>query len=423
MSVSPGAKVQTPAAGLRVRQTFGESLPGGTVLEIVAADRRLDLLISSPGKAAFTAPYYESSTTLYRPGSLDDSVLDTVTFPRGIQPYSSVRELFDNVCTICCECLSLPMNDAALLTIWIFSTWVAEAMISPPVLCVNGTTLSQAGNFFRLMQGLCRRALWTAELTRNLPFIIRPTLLVSDLNLTDRDLAFWRSANFSGAVAAGPYGRISRLGGCKVVILAPGQSPSMWGEAAIRLVLPPAAVPELNDAVLDEIKTDFQGKLLAYRIDWLHNRNNFAGACESPANRGLAHCLFACIPGENEIAQMIKPQLEARAQEIRDERSRDPLRVIVESVWMPSHEVAAMSPTEVARRVNGILRSRGIADEYNAWEIGRRLNHLGLKTRSNGKGKVLKFNDETRGRIHKLAREFELALPPVPGCSHCAESK
>ena len=99
------------------------------------------------------------------------------------------------------------------------------------------------------------------------------------------------------------------------------------------------------------------------------------------------------------------------------EHSREPLVAILEGIWMPAHEGGQLSPTEIARRVNAILRSRGVTDSYNAREIGWKLRDLGLYTSKNGRGKILKLTDEVGARVHRLALDFRTAVTCGAGMS------
>ena len=185
------------------------------------------------------------------------------------------------------------------------------------------------------------------------------------------------------------------------------------------IALPPIEAPELSDTFLADIAAEFQAQLQAYRLDWLHNRIEFAARSSTVSDVPLRRGLFASVQCEPAIVQLLLPHLEAQDEQTREQRLRNPTVVIVEAVWGPAHNGTPVSVTEVARRVNAILRYRDVTDVYSPREIGWKLRQLQLPTSSNGRCKIVKFTDEIRRRVHRLAHEFGLQLPPVAGCVLC----
>jgi hypothetical protein len=119
------------------------------------------------------------------------------------------------------------------------------------------------------------------------------------------------------------------------------------------------------------------------------------------------------------MIQILTPLFESHQQDISAQRSRDPRVAILEVVWGPSHDQDEMAVGEITKRVNAVLRSRGVTDEYNVREMGWKLSRLGLCTSSNGKRKGLRFSSETRWGLHRSTREFGLKLPFRKDCADC----
>jgi len=70
-----------------------------------------------------------------------------------------------------------------------------------------------------------------------------------------------------------------------------------------------------------------------------------------------------------------------------------------------------------------VLRSRGETSDLNWWQVGWKLNHLGLPSRGrNSKGKSLPFSRDIQVQLHKLARNFELQLPKFTNCTDCTKT-
>jgi hypothetical protein len=407
-----------------IQTTYGKLLPNGTVIDLVATGDQLELLISDGKQKPFIAPQFECDGVVYQSPTLDVSVREGVTFPRGVALYGDPWQLFLNLSNLCRKHLRLLEEMAANLAFWVLLDWIADQLLVLPTLCVVAPTGYQACNFFRLLKCLCRRALRVAKLSHKLPIDCGPTLLISDPNLRPRDCLFWDAVSYSGVFVPGGNGTISQLACAKAVLLQRGSSPSMWGEQTMLCAIPLGGAPQLSDAVLANIETAFQPELQMFRLDWFHGSvDGFVpkSEVEDPPKLGGASNLLAYLRGEPKIAETLIPQLEAQQQKLSQLRSLDPNAASVEALWIPSHETPRMSITEITRMVNSILGTRGEKYVYNQRETGWRLKYLKLRTRSNGKHKELRFTPEVRLRIHELASAFE--LPAVPGCLYCKQPK
>jgi hypothetical protein len=406
-------------ANARVRVTYGEIRPDGTVIDLVAGADRDELnLLHSDGKGAPSiGPAVDCGDVIYQRPILHETLLEAIPFPRGLASYGTIAQLFLRACNLYEKHLRWPKDPAALKTAWDFATWVPELMPSSPTLCVLGATMRQVSNLFRMSGALCRRGLRVAKLGHQLPFFLRPTLLVTDPKLMFNDCAFWTAAGFRGVFTAGPAGTVCELSGAKAVLLYEQDHLDAWGEAALPLICPPIEGPDLGDRLLAEIATEFQPQLQQYRLDLLHNRTEFV-AKSSPRSL-IALDLFACVGGEPDIVQILTPLLQSREKELLERRSRDPRVAVLEGVWTPSHDCDEITVDEITNRVNAILRSRGVKEESNSRKIGWQLRNLNLRTSSNGRRKVLRFWSETRSRIHQNVRDLRLQLPFREDCVDC----
>src|SRR6202030_931569 len=176
-------------ANPRVLETCGEILPDGTVVDLVAADQeRLDLLIWDGDEKPIIVPAINRGSILYHPPVLHPSVREAVTFPIDAVEYGTTTQLFTKIFKLYGECLGLPKDLGAFATCWTLGSWIPELLPVPLTLCVIGARLPQIQNLFRAFRSLCRRALPVAELSRRLPFFLRPTLLVNDPKLSGKAL-------------------------------------------------------------------------------------------------------------------------------------------------------------------------------------------------------------------------------------------
>ena len=412
-----------PGEKARTRITYGEVLANGTFLDLVAsADRDgLDLLFSD-GKELFSAAQIDYRGVLYRSPKLDASIRQAMTFPAGVVEYGTITKLFTKISSIYRQHAGLPEDLAAFTTCWTLSSWVPEFNLIPLTLCVTGAPMPQVCSLFRLFGSLCRRALLVAELSRRLPLFLHPTLMVNGPTLSGKARAFWRAASCRGMFVAGNRSTVCEIGCSKAVLLQPEDSPDAWGEEAMHLVLPRADFPPLSAPLLANI-AELQPQLEMYRMRLLTGMDKSVSKSQQLSKFELARNLGACIPEDSGIARLLTPLLESHQQDLLAKRTHDPKVAIVEAVWTPAHAPGKISTTEITKRVNALLASRGEILHYNSWEIGWILRKLKLHTRRNRENKVLQFSSEIRQRVHQLAQEFGLQLPTVKDCPACEAAK
>lgn len=266
------------AVAPRVRATCGETLENGAILDLVAAADRdgLDLLCWVGEEEPLIQPAFACDGIVYQPPDVHPSVLQAINFPKGVSEFGTTLELFTSVATVYREHMQLPEDSAAWATCWTFASWVPELMLIPLTLCLSGTPLRQTYNLFRLCRSLGRRALPVAELSRRLPFLLRPTLMVNDPKLPARACAAWSAANCQSLFVAGSGSTVCSLSCPKVVVLQPGDSPQVWGEEAMFLMLPHSESAPLSNRMLADITAEFQPKFEMWRLRLLSGKDQFA---------------------------------------------------------------------------------------------------------------------------------------------------
>ncbi|MGA7379368.1 MAG: hypothetical protein WBX03_00840 [Terriglobales bacterium] len=406
-------------ARLQQRITYGETLPDGTVVDLVQTAGRDGPSLLSWGRYGMgIRSAIDCGGISYRPPTLHRSILDAIRFPSGAAEYGTIRELFLKVAGACRQHLRLPEDLAAFATCWILSTWIPELVLIPFTLCIFAPFL-QVFSVLRVLGALCRRALLVAELNRNLPLFVEPTLLVNDPSLEEETCDLWRAANCRGLFVAGDKSTLRSLRCTKAVILQPDKPLDTWGPESMSLVLPHSDFPPLSDSQLADLAVEFQPWLEMFRLRLLSGAEPFVSKSHPLARFELVRHLGPCIPEDGEIVRLLTPLLELHQQELTGWGTRDPGVASLKSVWTPLHQQKEMSVDEITTRDNAILRSFGEMYEYNTREIGRRLANLKLVTTSNGQRKVLRFSGENRLRIHQCVREFGLQLPFFDDCPDC----
>ncbi len=408
-------------ANPQVQVTCGEILSNGTIIDLVAAADRdgLDVLSCNDKLELSIAPAIDTGAgVFYQPPALHPSVRAAVMFPQGAVQYGAVAELFGRICVLFCKLVGLPEDLAAFATCWTLSTWIFELMLIPLTLVISGALRRQTCNVLRLFGSLCRRALPVAELSRRLPFFLNPTLLINDPRLSAKECVSWQAANCHGLYIAGPGSSVTSLCCSKAVVLQPGDSPQVWGEEAMLLILPPTDSAPLTNQMLTNIAAEFQPQLEMFRLRRLSGADQFVSTRHPLSRFELVRNLGACVPEDPEIVRILTPLLESHQQDVLAQRSYDPRVAILEAIWAPSHDQDEITVGEVTKRTNAILRSRGATQDYNVKEIGWKLKNLNFRTSSNGKCKVLAFWT-IRSRIHDQVREFQLQLPFKENCKDC----
>jgi hypothetical protein len=404
------------------RSTSGEVLSESRSIDLVASleERRLHLLLWDRAKEPLIAPEIDAGEgVVYQVPSFHSSILDAVRFPSGAVEFGTISELFKKVSDVYQKHGRFPQDLAAYTTCATLASWIPEILTVPLTLCVSDAS-TQTPGLFRLLAPVVRRGLAVAELSRRLPFSLHPTLLVDDPMLSAKGRAFWQAANRPGLFVARTQGTVYQFSCSKIVVLQPGDSPDAWGEDAMHLVLPPAELPILSNQLLNSIATEFQPQLEMFRLRILSGMDPFVSGSNPLAKLALPRNLGACIPDDPEIVKILTPLFEAHQEDVLSQRSRDPSFATLEAIWVSSHQQDELSAGEITNRVNAILRSRGVNQEFNVREIGWKLRHLGLTTASNGKCKVLKFADGITGsRIHRCVREFQAKVPFQKDCAYC----
>jgi hypothetical protein len=274
-----------------IRITHGEVFENA-VIDLVGstdgADRDgLDLLFWDSGKV-HVASEIKHRGVVYRAPDLDSSIRRALRFPPGATAYASPAKLFTSVADLYREHLGLREDLAVYTTCGTLATWIPELMLIPPTLAITASRC-QIRHLFRMLHSLCRRPFMVAQLSRQLPIHLNPTLLVDDPTLSPKACAFWSATNSPGMVVPATGGKLCELACAKAVRLQPQDSPDLWGEEVMHLMLAPAEFPPLGNRLLEDIAAEFQPQLEMFRLRRLIGQEPFA----TPSSQ-LSDCEFAC---------------------------------------------------------------------------------------------------------------------------------
>jgi hypothetical protein len=315
-------------------------------------------------------------------------------------------------------------ENTSIATAWVFSGWVPEYFAAPPTLAVTGASMGQAIALFRLLSTVARRAITVADLSLQLPIDFRPTILLIESG--QKVLASWRACSYHSVYLPAKGGALQELVCSKAIYSETDHAVGWWGEEASHIVLLPTnQLPALTEDDLNSIAAEFQPQLQLYRLRRLQSRSQPAheGCVAKVVGTALCRELFALLADGPGMRKLLRPVVKQQQQATTDRRSVDPLAVIIEVIWAPAHAVNPLATSEVQKRVNALLRSRGEKLEYSLKEIGWKLSSLGLRRKRTASGMILQFSRQLSGQIHQLTRQLGLPLQKVDGCADCASSQ
>ncbi|HEX6505808.1 MAG TPA: hypothetical protein VF011_21405 [Terriglobales bacterium] len=404
-----------------VRTSCGEVLRDGSVLDLVADGDRL-MLCHWDGSEFLIVPYFESDGVVYRPPTVQPSLYRAMRFPASALEYGSRPALFEDTSKIFKQ-WGASQDDAYFWSFIALSSWVPELFPTLLTLVVSGSDIDQVAILFKVFSCVCRRGLMVPELSRCLPFDLRPTLLILSAELSAKQSAFWRASNIPGVQVPTRAGAVESLGGTRVLFTDNENFGLAWGSGVCRFrLLPYPRLSSISEQEMTQIAAEYQPKFLRFRLEYLRQIN--AGPPQQKdqsLNYGAAGNLLSGLREEPEIVASMIPILDAQQAEMRECEQRDPYRVILESIWSPSHEAKKISITELTKRVNDILRSRGETSELDSRVVGWKLRNLCLPRERTGDGMHLRFLQEVRHQVHQLASKFQLNLRRFEDCTDCTK--
>ena len=287
----------------------------------------------------------------------------------------------------------------------------------------------------RLLSCVCRHPLMLAELTpcsfRSLPMQLSLTLLLDQQLLGPNVQRLLRASSYRGMHLPGNGGRVVSLYGSKAIFCGNEAAVDTLSGGEIHISLAPSELqlPPLDEQTQNEIANDFQPRLLMYRL------KNCKKVRESRvdvskftfATRHLARTLAACFPDDSELASDTVQLLQPQDEEVRGQRTRDVNCAIVEILCDMIHDGKERDITvnELAKNVNGLLRSRGEILEFSAEEVGWKLRDLNIPRHNSSVGRQVLLERDTSQRVHRLAEVYDLPYSRrvMEGCPDCNQAK
>ena len=418
---------------IKTVRTFGKILKDGTVLELVApAPGVQPQLLWWKSQKSGVVSKFDDGDKVYVPQELHPSYLRALLFPRedsrlwhGPRSVRRAGHLFQNYL----------IPEAQRTTFWVTTTWLSALFSSPIMLWVSGAEMARAMTLFWLLHAVCRRALIVTGLTparlQSLPMDLCPTLLLNQHAMPAGLRSLLRDATFNGVVIPCNGGTVLRAACPKAIFVGSKTSAVPRGDENIHVKLPPAGGegPSPDERDLTKIAEYFQPRLLQFRLDTMHKVRETRFAVTGPEfwTRELSDMLGLRLPVDPNLAgravMLLGGQQEAASKSCTVESA------ILEVLWAQVHQpysgTTENAPTEIQVKnltdlVKGQLRRCGEILQYDAEEIGAKLRNLGFDRKRRSAGKFVVFDQETRRRIHELARTFKIGTP-VPRCPDCPQ--
>jgi hypothetical protein len=326
--------------------TAGESFPNATIdlVEDPSDSYRLNLVLWD-GSRATVAPHIEYGRSTYEPIALEPTFVHTVQWPKYPLKYGSTRSLFDWVLGLVTQHVEIQEASARLLTYFVFSTWFPDRLSLAPGLAILGPAPSEGVRLLRLLHCLCRRSILLAEASQasllSLPLHLSPSLLIDRPMLT-RSLRTFLSASNRRGLATVKRGKVLEVCCPKAVYFGMNEIPQDTASVMIQVPLSAATakVSALGDQALNDVATEVQGRMLAYRLA-NHSRIRIShprGMNFTHQTREIAINLAACIVDDAELAGELLPLLNEQDDHVRGQPDQKLDAAILGGVLACLHE-------------------------------------------------------------------------------------
>lgn len=317
------------------------------------------------------------------------------------------------------------MEDADFLTAFALSTWFVDCYRVSPCLHLTGSGI-RAHIIMRLLACICRRSVMIGRLDiaalRTLPKGLEPTILIHDENISKNvERLLTTSKNRELGM---PVGKNWIYCSGPSVIFSGSKSLDV---SALKIHFAPSlAAPELREEVQETIATDFQAKLLRYRMVKYNEVRGSKEECLEFAlpMRNDARALIVPLIENADLAQSVSSSLHSQNKESTGARFTDLNCLVIEAALHFCHDPnrEAFFVKEVADAVNAILFGRHEEGSISNKLVGLTLHNLGLFTERVTKGYRVLVTDKNRKTIHRLAIEYNVVtiLSESVRCDLCA---
>jgi hypothetical protein len=393
---------------IRSIQTFGAVLPGLFIESSLDPGHPEQLCLHTwDGRKAVTMPAVSYQGRTYAPAPVAGSLAKAVRFPATSKPFGSAATLNASMREFLCHYATLARGAAELLVAFALASYFVDCLPVAPVLYLLGPE-NEAGLVLRLLSCLCRRPVLLADVDvaalATLPGQLDATLLINQRNLTQRVLRVLHASNDRHFCIARGRGQLNAFGA-----KAFSADPEFANGIGVHLSLLPSQdpLPTLTDSAEKEIATDFQAKLLRYRmvnhrrvLDAQPDLRDFV-----PEMRDEGRALLAPICDCPDLQKSVTVALLRQSREIEGERLSNDRCVVAEAAVFFCHKADTehFFIRDLAEVVNALLKGRHEGRTLTAKKVGLLLRALGIHGHRVVKGYRISLTGGVREQIHRVA--------------------
>jgi hypothetical protein len=409
--------------------TAGETVGDEVTIELIRDPKdppRLTLLRCDGGRRK-VGPRQKLGGTTYTPVAVDPSLAKRLRLPVRTSPYGSTRKLFAAIEDAFRKFGGLNERAATLATYISFGTFFWDLAPIAPCLVLTGPDAFQAAQLLKVFDCVTRHPVLLSGLGASLYDVahsVQPTILLhqpSRSSLVKRLLAASQVRGFSVA----RQGTVEELFGAKVMYLGDRSLKGLAAETTIPMALSPAppGSPVLTEDIETDLASEFQSKLLEYRIETFGKvrRSAFDAPQLSGSARVLARFLGSCLPGDRDLQVGVLRSLAGMDQAARVALAQRPESLLIEALLIQCHErKATIYVGDVTNNVNALLRERGETLKVTARAVGPKIASLGIFTERDASGYAFKATNEVRRQVHQLAKAYSVPTF-LKSCQLCRE--
>jgi len=406
-------------------RTDSEYFSDGTALELARAEGsgELTLLTCSNG-AAMLAGASDHLGVTYTPAAIHESLAQRLILPSGIIAHASTTDLIHLVQSAVHSTGVVDDTNASIAAYFALASAVADLLPAAPVLAITGT-LFGASQFLQVLGRCCRHSIFLAEMSARVVSAIsvesvHPTLLALQVAPDDATIRWLSGSSHRGFFTVS--GAKLRDAFCAKALYL-GQDMAQPPDAIRVNLLPVSPRTAISDSELDEIAAAAQPRLLGYRLAYRAEMSRAAIPIPlsptSDASRPWFSALFE-EAAQQKLAELLRDQVDDAATD----RSLSSVAMLVECGLAVCHEgKCEVRVGELAELLNVALAGRG-EPTVESRAVGALLKKVGLRTeRLDQRGRGLKFSDDMRRRLHRLARDFQVPVAATGDirCTLCTE--
>lgn len=362
-------------------------------------------------------------------GDYKRDLWDRIPFPTGTEAWGATSGLFANIKQTIKGQTHLPDNDCALLTFWVFSTWLQVALPLAPGLAITGCA-HEADVVLRTLRLLCYHPVLLVGMTtatlENIRWQLNPTLLIVEPALSARMAVLLGCSTGRGYLAhikadGGQSPPPRDYFGPKAIYLGEDLPANSVLRHYLHINLSTATTAESQRAVplLEETKQSLQNQLLGYRLQSLPAviASDFNVEGLSSEVNAIAAALGRCIVDEPQLQAELVSLLTPFSDHQLAERLDDFGTLTIGAALALCHQGKdKVLVGEIAAEVNRIQKGRGERLLYSPEKVGHRLRKAGLLTRRLGAaGNGLLMDHATQVLLHEVAGTY--------GCGGLADDK